>query len=1172
MAEIGTGALANIVSGIAKNLGSRALEEIAAARGFEDQLEKLKDTVKTIKGVLSDADQRQEGSQAVKLWLERLGSVVYDADDLFDEFSTMATRKELMTGSKLSKKVRRFFSSSNQPAFARKMARQVKEIRERLDGIAKDGDQFAFRPLGNDIGQALNCGRRQTYSYVDADEVIGRDEDRKAIVEMLLDPNVDENISVLSIVGIGGLGKTTLAQLVYNDEEVQKHFELKLWACVGDVFDIKVVIEKILMSATSTKPQDVEIDQLQTQLRKVIGGKNYLLVLDDMWNEDRDKWLELKALLKVGRMGSKILVTSRSKRVAKIAGVTAPYELKGLSEEKSWLLFEKMAFEAGQQQLYPKLVEVGKEIVKKCANVPLAIRTLGGLLYGKEEKVWISFKENELAKIAEGGNNIITILKISYHQLWSPLKNCFAYCALYPKDYEMHKETLISLWMAEGFITPSYEGESLEEAGEMYFLTLLQRCFFQEITRDEWGGIKGCKMHDLMHDLAREVAGTETIVAKKGMRTFDNKRAHHLSFGYQLSSTSEADPFPTSLFELKHLRTFFLPEQVQDGGQISKSICRQIFSSLNCLRVLDLHELGIESLASSIGNLVHLRYLDLSRNPIRALPNSITKLQNLQTLKLQQCQRLKALPMNIGKLINLRHLDVSGGYLSSMPAGIGTLTKLHKLDEFVVGSYASISKRTAAHLRDLNALAKLRGKLHIEILTEVEDPANEAKEANLGSKHDLTELRIEGGWRCNEAILDGLQPHCNLRKLEIVRYSGQRPPIWASMDNLNSSLPNLVEVSLTWFPCQSVPLFHRLPFLKRLSLVGLLSVEYMESSNYEPPSSSSSSTLFFPSLEELTLFKMDKLKGWWMETVSSSTTTSIERCQPHKQLPVFPRLRRLRINSCPDLKSMPLCPDVEELELVGVNKELVVMTSMVRPIEYPTAASSSSSSSFQSAASNKVKVLCLDDVDTILSLPANCIQNLSSLEIQDGRVRDLSALGEVFRSLSSLRSLIIDCHRLRSLPGGLEHLNSLEKMVIWSCTELDLSAECMEVGMPWKALKGLRSLKLHEISKMVVLPDGLQHLTALRSLEISGNHKLTAIPEWINCLTSLEFLEITWCCKVKSLPGGEGFRLLPSLQELIIWGCSRELRERCRGPNGDDWPKIQHIPLVRTLLTRFCRA
>ncbi|GAB2293267.1 hypothetical protein Dimus_027472 [Dionaea muscipula] len=1124
--------LFNVAEALLKKLGSKALEEIAAAWGFKDQLEKLKETATMINGMLADAEQRQVQDKAVQLWLERLRSVVYDADDLFDEFSTIVMRKELMTGSSLSKEVRLFFSTSNQPAFAYKMARQVKKIRERLDGIAKDGNEFAFRQIhGNDIVQALSLGRRETISFVAADQVIGREEDKKAIVEMLmLDPTVRENISVLSIVGTGGLGKTTLAQLVFNDDKITNHFELKLWVCVGDVFDMKEVIKNILMSATDKKPDDVGIEQLQRQLRREIDGKKFLLVFDDVWNfGDRNKWLELKALLMAGSIKSKILVTTRSWDIAEIVGRTNAYDLKALSKEKSRSLFESLAFEPGQQQLYPNLVEIGKEIVKKCVNVPLAIRTLGGLLYGKtQESMWLSLKDNELPKIPEGGDNIMAILKISYHHLPSPLKNCFAYCSLFPKDYEMDKETLISLWMAEGFIIRSSESQSLEDAGDMYFLTLLQRCFFQDITRDEWGDIKYCKMHDLMHDLAQEVAGTETIVAKLGMTTFDNKRARHLSFDYSLSSE-----VPTSLFELKSLRTFLLPKHVfMDDGQLS-----QIFSSFSCLRVLDLCRLNIESLPSSIGDLVHLRYLDLSLTEIKGLPASITKLQNLQTLKLHQCF-LEILPMDIRKLINLRHLSVSDcNSLTCMPAGIGTLTNLHKLDYFVVGSKGSAanSRTMDARLRDLNGLAKLRGSLCIKIVGELRDPANEAKEASLRNKSGLTELHIEGNSEdCNkddaqkhdEAVLDGLQPHPNLKMLKIERYRGQRLPNWASMDSLNSSLPNLVEVSLRdWKWCQNVPWFQGLRFLKRLTLEGLGSVEYMESSNYKL----ASSTLFFPSLEELTLRRMHKLNGWWNMEVEAETSTREETAilssttsigwwqQHHKQLPSFPTLHRLTIKYCRNLKSMPVCPNLEQLELFGVNKELVVQTWMVSPIEYSTAASSSS---FQSASSSRLKTLSFDDVDNILSLSAGCLQSLSSLTIQDRRLADLSALGKVFRSFSSLKSLEISgcdglrslsgglehlsflqslgiryCDGLRSLSGGLEHLSSLEKMEFSHCKELDLSAECMEVDMPWKALKGLRSFELRRIPKMVELPNGLQHLTTLRSLQILDNKELIALPE-----------------------------------------------------------------------------
>ncbi|GAB2279570.1 hypothetical protein Dimus_014213 [Dionaea muscipula] len=462
----GSGILANVVSELLKKLGSTALEEFAAAWGFKDQLKKLKETATIINDVLSDAEQRQVRDKPVQRWLERLRSVVYDADDLFDEFSTIVMRKELMSGSRLTKEVRLFFSSSNQAAFAFKMARQVKKIRGRLDDIAEDGNKYAFRQIhGSDI--FVQREDRETHSFVHTEEVIGRDEDRKKIVEMLM-LDVEEKMSVLSIVGMGGLGKTTLAQLVFNDDKIKEHFESRFWVCVGEVYDTKEVIANILMSATGKKPDEVGIDQLQSQLRSIIDGKKYLLVLDDVWNEDRNKWRELEKLLKVGSMGSKILVTTRSWDVAKIIGTTTPYNLEVLSEEKSWSLFERVAFKPGQQ-LHPNLVKVGKEIVKKCANVPLAIVTLGSLLYGQEESKWLPFMENELHKIAESGNDIIPILKISYHHLRSPLKKCFVYCSLFPKDYRMDKETLIYLWMAEGFIIPSYEGQSLEDAALVSF-------------------------------------------------------------------------------------------------------------------------------------------------------------------------------------------------------------------------------------------------------------------------------------------------------------------------------------------------------------------------------------------------------------------------------------------------------------------------------------------------------------------------------------------------------------------------------------------------------------------------------------------------------------------------------------------------------------------------------
>ncbi|GAB4832546.1 hypothetical protein Ancab_040274 [Ancistrocladus abbreviatus] len=350
---------------LVKNLGSRALQEIASAWGFKDQLRELIDTTTAIKDVLLDAEEKQSGSRAVGEWLQRLQEVIYAADDLFDEFFTVASRKEVaMTGNKFTKEVRLFFSSSNQIAFAFKVARNIKKIRGKLDRIRREVTEFTQLALTRWSGEEIlvRRGREETHSFVNVEGVIGRDDDKSAVLGMLLSPAaVEENVCVISIVGIGGHGKTTLAQRVYNDEKVEKHFELRLWACISDVFDVKEIIKKILMSATNSESGNLGMDQLQHQLRNEISGKKYLLVLDDVWNEDQSRWFELRDILMCGRPGSKILVTTRSMKVAKVMRGeqdSPPYRLQGLSEENSWSFLAKLALRPLQQQMNPNLVKL----------------------------------------------------------------------------------------------------------------------------------------------------------------------------------------------------------------------------------------------------------------------------------------------------------------------------------------------------------------------------------------------------------------------------------------------------------------------------------------------------------------------------------------------------------------------------------------------------------------------------------------------------------------------------------------------------------------------------------------------------------------------------------------------------------------------------------------------
>ncbi|XP_059450847.1 putative disease resistance protein RGA1 [Corylus avellana] len=360
-------ALFHIAASIIRSLGSLALQEIGLLWGFKDELQKLKNTVSTIQAVLLDVEEKQTHNHGVKDWLGKLKDAMYDADDLLDDFSTQLLRRQVMTrDKKVGKEVHIFFSKSNQLVYGLKMGHRIKAVRARLNEIADDKIKFGFTERLIMTHEFEHRKREDIHSFVPEEQVIGREGEKKPtqeLTELLLDPNVEENAFVIPIVGIGGLGKTTLAQYVFNDDEVKRHFELRLWVCVSDPFDVKIIVAQLIESATKRSPESLEMDLLQSQLRVEIDRKLYLLVLDDVWSENRGTWLNLETLLSGGLKGSKVLITTRSKRVAEITGPVSPYLLGGLFESNSWNLFKKMAFKDGEEPKNQKLIEIGRDIV-----------------------------------------------------------------------------------------------------------------------------------------------------------------------------------------------------------------------------------------------------------------------------------------------------------------------------------------------------------------------------------------------------------------------------------------------------------------------------------------------------------------------------------------------------------------------------------------------------------------------------------------------------------------------------------------------------------------------------------------------------------------------------------------------------------------------------------------
>ncbi|XP_028799844.1 putative disease resistance protein RGA1 [Neltuma alba] len=731
-----------IAGNVFQGLTSLALEEFKLLWNAKHDAESMKNTILAIRATLLDAEAKANNNHQVSFWLARLKDVLYDADDLLDDLSTEALRRGIMTPNSVAKKVRIFFSKSNQVVYSLKMAHKLREVRGRLDEIDNDKKQFHLidhpvKPL------PVLEQRKQTYSFVQEDEITGREEEKDLILRCLLDSNVKSSVSVIPIVGFGGLGKTTLAQLVYNHVHVQKYFGLKRWICVSDEFDVRRIALKILGQESQK-----EMEQVQQDFRQLIEGKKFFIVLDDVWNEDVEIWHKLKCLLTMGVKGSMIIVTTRSEKVGKMMGTYPPIILKGLDGERSWKLFCRVAFEGGRESNDQELVEIGKEVVKKCAGVPLAIRVVGSLVYDKTlEGIDLSYLKNcELWNIEQLEERIFAVLKLSYDHLPSAMKNCVAFCSLFPKDFEFKKQTLIQMWVAEGFIQLTNKMRCEEDVGNEYFMNLLSRSFFQGATRDDYGDINACKMHDLIHDLAHFVAKDDYLLIKEEKTESSKDATRHLSYDVP----RRVWRVPTSLLKFEKLRTMLLLAHIFPC-RMDHSLFYLVASKLKFIRVLGLRRSNITEIPESIGKLKYLRFLDLSANHFKQVPRTITRLHNLQTLNLSSNAGLRELPRGINKLDMRR-------------------------------------RRASARISELGELNNLRGTLKIRGLKHLRSNPTEAESARLMEKQHLQELFLS--WdtfssncelskdNSDEFILERLRPHHAIKFLCIDGFSGERLPDW----------------------------------------------------------------------------------------------------------------------------------------------------------------------------------------------------------------------------------------------------------------------------------------------------------------------------------------------------------------------------------------------------------
>ncbi|KAK4409455.1 putative disease resistance protein RGA3 [Sesamum angolense] len=491
-----------------RSLFDIASEDICLIWGQEGA-SKLKDSFEMIQAFLNDASKRQVEEEAAKLWLKNLENIAYEADDLLDAFNYQIIRRKVEIKNQMKRKVCFFFCFSNPLLFRSKLAHKIKNLNMKLKRAKDEADSYLIRTTVANSTTSVPLVTETDSVTVDP-IVIGREKDVSMIVDMLLNPN-DEVVSVVPILGMGGLGKTTFARSIFNDQRTVKHFHKRIWVCVSQNFDSTTnLFKRILESITNNVVQVEGREVILQKLKKELKGKRFLLVLDDLWNDEQEYWENFgSSLVGINSVnGNFIIVTTRSYHVASIVNPRYQHSLGILSDDDCWNIIKMRVF-SNEEEVSEHLENIGREIARKCGGLPLAANMIGATLRRKDIHDWTSVLQSGFSD--SNGDTIGVVLKLSFHRLPCPLlKKCFAYCSIFSEDEKIEKERLIQLWMAEGLLVEK-DGHDMESLGSTVYDILLQNCFFQEAKKNKFGIIKHSKMHDLVHDLACSISKAESF-------------------------------------------------------------------------------------------------------------------------------------------------------------------------------------------------------------------------------------------------------------------------------------------------------------------------------------------------------------------------------------------------------------------------------------------------------------------------------------------------------------------------------------------------------------------------------------------------------------------------------------------------------------------------------------
>ncbi|XVE90313.1 hypothetical protein DITRI_Ditri20bG0067400 [Diplodiscus trichospermus] len=595
--------------------------------GVEDEVKKIFSNLKSIRAVLEKSSGSQENDPFLGDRLKKLESVAIDAQDVLDTYETEVA---LWNTCKKTSRLRKY-------SFKSKLAKKIKDISKTLDTIKQENEYpNTSEDHGGSSKRRQTSKKEQEFRESGPSSTTGQDDfiGRKGVIDRLITQIISEMhfegtpIHVVPIIGISGVGKTTLAQQIYNDEAIAQHFgKARKWANITIDFNYEKFVEDLNSFLKERDGSDVDRGY-------------FLLVLDDIIQDIRnDHWVPLEKLLKQNCKKSILLFTTRNSELAtKILGEEPLQEsyLPVLPDKDCMELFRRVAFPNGLPTTLEK--KYAWEIIKKCNGLPLAVKAIAWVLRGntKDERKWESILKSDIWKLEQGPSssgrpNILPALRLGYNHLHRIIKQCFAYCSIFPKGYAFQKEELVKLWIAQGYIDPS-GSQNYEETGEDYFDELVATSFFQVVHSDD--DKVRYRLHDLMLEMAQSVSSRQCcqIKDRKSCHFSINDQSLHVSLLCEDVEKLVEDIVKKS----KRLRTLLLPSSSGSIKNFGKAFDK-LFKTLKYIRVLDLSSSNLEELPESVKKLKLLRYLDLSNTKIRVLPDSICNLYNLQTLKLLGC-------------------------------------------------------------------------------------------------------------------------------------------------------------------------------------------------------------------------------------------------------------------------------------------------------------------------------------------------------------------------------------------------------------------------------------------------------------------------------------------------------------------------------------------------------